>query len=53
MNMIDDCNVYIRDYCRMSLHLAKKVLNMKISLKAIEKDVPEIMVEGIKFTIGL
>lgn len=41
--MIDDYDVHIRDYCRMSLHLAEKVLNMKIPLNIIEKDVPKIM----------
>lgn len=43
MNAIDDYNVHIMDYCRMNLHLAEKVLNMKIYLKAIEKDAPRIM----------
>ena len=43
MNEIDDCDVHIRYYCRMSLHLAEKVLNMEITLKAWDKDVLKIM----------
>lgn len=43
MNLIDAYDFFIRDYCRMSLYLAENVLNMKIPLKAIEKDVPWIM----------
>ena len=42
-NMIDDYDVYIKDYCRMSLHLAENVLKMKIPLKVIEKDVPKVI----------
>lgn len=43
MNVVDDYDVRIRDYCRMTLHLVEKVLNMEISLKALEKDVTNIM----------
>ena len=30
MNVIDDYDVHIEDYCRTSLQLAEKVLNMEI-----------------------
>ena len=31
MNLIDGYDVGVKDYCRMSLYLAKNVLNMKIA----------------------
>lgn len=55
MNAVDDYNVHIRDYCRMSLHLEEKILNMELHLKALEKNVPEIMIPcttRIKLMIG-
>ncbi len=43
MNTVYDYDVCIRYYCRMSLQLTKKVLNMDIHLKSWEKNVLEIM----------
>ncbi len=43
MNVVDDYDVLIRDYCRISLHLAENVLKMKIPLNAAEKDISKVM----------
>ena len=38
MNVIDNYDIQIRDYCRMTLYLVEKELKMKILLKFMEKD---------------
>ena len=43
MHVIDDYDVRIRDYYRMSLYLAHNIPKMKIPFKAIEKDTKDIM----------
>ena len=42
MNSIDDYDVKIRDYFRMTLYLVEKELKMKIPLKAVEKDTNDV-----------
>ena len=44
MNAIDDeYDVYIRDYCRMTLYLVEKMLKIKILPKVVEKDTKDIL----------
>lgn len=43
MNTVDDYDVCIRDYCRMSLHIVEKVLNIDIPIEAWDKDVTKIL----------
>lgn len=43
MNAIDDYDVRIRDYYRLSLYLGESFLKIKIPPKAIEKDAPKVM----------
>ena len=43
MNIVDDQNVCIREYYRMNLYLAERVLQIKIPLKAVEKDTEDVM----------
>lgn len=43
MGVINEYDVIIKYYYRMSVQIAKNVLNMEIPLKAWDKDVPEIL----------
>ena len=43
MNIVDDYDIFIRDYCRIIVQLIEKVLNIDIPLKASNKDVPGIL----------
>lgn len=33
MNVVDDYDIKIRDYCRMTLYLEEKVIKVKVPLK--------------------
>ena len=43
MNLLDDYDVQIRDYCRMTLNLEEKELKMNIPLKFVEKDMKYVL----------
>ena len=43
MNAIDDYDIWIRDYCRMTLYLVEKALKKKISLKVVQKDIEDFL----------
>ena len=43
MNLLDDYDVQIRDYCRMTLYLEEKELKMNIPLKFVEKDMKYVL----------
>ena len=43
MNLLDDYDVQIRDYCRMTLYLEEKELKMNIPLKFVEKDMKYVI----------
>ncbi len=38
ITVVDDYDIHIRHYCRMTLYLVEKVLKIKIFLRDIEKD---------------
>jgi hypothetical protein len=42
MNTVDDYNIRIRDYCRMTLYLAKISLKVKVPLKIVQKDMEDL-----------
>ena len=37
MNAVDDYNIRIRDYCRMTLYLASSGLKIKVPLKVVQQ----------------
>ena len=38
MNIVDDYEIQLRDYCRMNLYLVGGVLNIMVPLKIVQKD---------------
>lgn len=43
MNAINNYDVHIRDYCRMTLHLAKKALKVQIPKEILKQDLGELL----------
>ena len=43
MNTVDDYDICIRDYCRMTLYLEKRALKMKIPLKIVQQDTKDLL----------
>ena len=43
MNEKNDYDVHIRDYCRMTLYLVEKELNIKILLQILQQDSGELL----------
>ena len=43
MNVVDDYDIQIRDYCRMTLYLAGSALKIKITLKLVKQDTEEVL----------
>ena len=43
MNTIDDYDVHIMDYCRMTLCLAESALKEKIPMKIVQQDTKDLL----------
>lgn len=41
--MKNDYDVHIRDFCRMTLYLVEKALNIKIPLEILQQDLAELL----------
>ena len=43
MNAVDDYDIYIRDYCRMTLYLEDNALKVKVSLKLFQQESLDVL----------
>ena len=43
MNALDDYDIQIRDYYRMTLYLAGNALKIKVPLKVVQQDTEEVL----------
>ena len=43
MNAVDDYEIQIRDYCRMTLYLARNALKIKVPLKVVQQDTLDVL----------
>ena len=43
MNVVDDYEIRIKDYCRMTLYLAGSALKIKVPLKIVQQDTEDVL----------
>ena len=43
MNAVDDYDIWIRDYCRMTLYLAGSSFKITVPLKIVQQDTEEVL----------
>ena len=43
MNAVDDYDIHIRDYCRMTLYLERSSLKINIPLKVVQQDTEDFL----------
>ena len=43
MNVIDNYDIHIRDYCRMTLYLVGSALKIKIPLQVEQEDIDDLL----------
>ena len=43
MNPIDDYDIHIRDYCRMSIYLESSALKIMVPLMVVQQDIEDVL----------